>query len=59
MGGAVNAVTSEGGSFRSQDLLTPADPLTYDGSIIRIDPDTGQAPSTTPWWVSARPRTTR
>jgi glucose/arabinose dehydrogenase len=48
VGGTVNAVTSEGGSFRSQDLLTPADPLTYDGSIIRINPDTGLAPAGNP-----------
>ncbi len=33
---------NEGGALRSQDLRTPADPVTLDGSIIRIDPDTGQ-----------------
>src|SRR5688572_23230798 len=34
---------SEGGSLRSQDLLTPGDPTTLDGTIIRIDPDSGAA----------------
>ncbi len=33
---------NEGGALRSQDLRTPADPVTLDGSIIRINPDTGQ-----------------
>ena len=33
----------EGGSMRSQDLLTPADAISFDGTILRIDPDTGAA----------------
>ena len=32
---------AEGGSLRSQDLLTLADPTGLDGSVIRIDPQTG------------------
>jgi glucose/arabinose dehydrogenase len=35
--------TAEGGSLRSQDARTTADPTGLDGSIIRIDPDTGDA----------------
>lgn len=31
----------EGGSMRSQDLLTSGDPVGLNGSVIRIDPDTG------------------
>lgn len=31
-----------GGSLRSQDLLTPEDPVTLDGTIIRVDPETGR-----------------
>ena len=31
----------EGGSMRSQDLLTTGDPAGLDGSVVRIDPDTG------------------
>jgi PKD repeat protein/glucose/arabinose dehydrogenase len=46
VGGALTPPTAEGGALRSQDVLTmPADPaddpLTLDGTIIRIDPDTG------------------
>ena len=32
---------NEGGALRSQDLRTPADPVTLDGSIIAVHPDTG------------------
>jgi glucose/arabinose dehydrogenase/PKD repeat protein len=35
--------TSEGGALRAQDIRTTADPTGLDGSIIRIDPDTGAA----------------
>lgn len=31
----------EGGALRAQDALTPADPQTLDGTILRIDPLTG------------------
>lgn len=40
--------TSEGGAFRSQDLLTDGDPLGWNGSLVRIDPDTGAAPADNP-----------
>jgi glucose/arabinose dehydrogenase len=33
----------QGGALRSQDLGTPGDPVTLDGTIIRIDPATGEA----------------
>jgi glucose/arabinose dehydrogenase/S-formylglutathione hydrolase FrmB len=33
---------NEGGALRSQDLVTPGDPVTLDGSVIRIDAGTGQ-----------------
>ncbi|MDD1751272.1 MAG: PQQ-dependent sugar dehydrogenase, partial [Methanothrix sp.] len=32
---------NQGGALRSQDLRTPADPVTLDGSVIRVHPDTG------------------
>ena len=41
--GAVNVATAEGGMLRSQDIRTGADPLGLDGTVIRIDPDTGLA----------------
>jgi glucose/arabinose dehydrogenase len=33
----------EGGALRSQDLRTSGDLVTLDGSVIRVDPDTGLA----------------
>ncbi|MEP7312887.1 MAG: PQQ-dependent sugar dehydrogenase [Pseudomonadota bacterium] len=35
--------TLQGGSLRSQDLYTDGDPVSYDGTVLRIDPDTGEA----------------
>ena len=40
-GTTLTAPTAEGGSLRSQDLRTTGDPVGLDGSVIRIDPDTG------------------
>ena len=45
-GGSMTPPTAEGGALRSQDVLSmPADPaddpLSLDGTIIRVDPDTG------------------
>ena len=37
------APSAEGGALRAQDLLTPDDPTGLSGSIIRVDPDTGDA----------------
>ena len=47
-GGTQTLPTAEGGSFRSQDLRTTSDPVTLDGSLIRVDPATGAALSTNP-----------
>ena len=35
--------TAEGGALRSQDMRTSGDPVSLDGAVIRIDPDTGAA----------------
>ncbi len=43
----------EGGALRSQDVRTAADPTTLDGTVIRINPDTGLAWPTNPWATSA------
>ncbi|GAA0598668.1 sugar dehydrogenase [Kribbella sandramycini] len=43
VGAQLTPPTAEGGALRSQDLRTSGDPVTLDGSIIRINPDTGQA----------------
>lgn len=42
-GNPFNDPVQEGGAVRSQDLRSPNDPTTLDGSIIRINPDTGAA----------------
>ena len=55
VGGAMTPPTAEGGSLRAQDVRTPGDPVTYDGSIIRIDPDTGAALPTNPLYGGAVP----
>jgi len=41
VGGPMSPPTSEGGALRSQDILTSGDPVTYDGTVLRLDPVTG------------------
>jgi PKD repeat protein/glucose/arabinose dehydrogenase len=48
VGGTMTPPTAEGGSLRSQDLRTTADPTGLNGSVIRIDPDTGAAKADNP-----------
>ena len=45
VGGEMTIPTAEGGALRSQDIRTrgTADSVSLDGTIIRIDPDTGAA----------------
>ncbi|MQY08076.1 PQQ-dependent sugar dehydrogenase [Actinomadura macrotermitis] len=47
-GTGLTAPTAEGGALRAQDRRTTADPTTLDGTIIRIDPDTGKAAAGNP-----------
>ncbi|HEX2506226.1 MAG TPA: PQQ-dependent sugar dehydrogenase, partial [Gaiellaceae bacterium] len=47
-GTALTPPTAEGGALRSQDLRTTADPVSLDGSILRVDPDTGAGLPTNP-----------
>jgi glucose/arabinose dehydrogenase len=45
-GGAGATLTppkAQGGALRSQDLRTSTDPVTLDGTILRVDPSTGKA----------------
>src|SRR4029453_1059897 len=51
--------SAEGGSLRSQDVRTTADPTGLDGSIIRIDPPTGAALPSNPLAASPDPNTRR
>ena len=49
----LNDPANEGGALRSQDILSDNDPTALDGSIIRIDPDTGAAAPGNPFGSSA------
>jgi glucose/arabinose dehydrogenase len=40
-GTALTPPTAEGGALRSQDARTTADPTGLNGSLLRVDPDTG------------------
>ncbi len=59
VGATLTPPTAEGGALRAQDVRTPADPTGLDGSIIRIDPDTGQAAPGNPASSSADLNTRR
>ena len=42
-GATLTPPTAEGGALRSQDLRTSGDPVSLDGTVIRVDPATGAA----------------
>ncbi|MGH7293203.1 MAG: PQQ-dependent sugar dehydrogenase, partial [Myxococcota bacterium] len=44
--------SAEGGSLRSQDIRTSGDPLGFNGSVIRIDPITGEGLASNPLGAS-------
>ncbi|MEE6263453.1 PQQ-dependent sugar dehydrogenase [Plantactinospora sonchi] len=58
-GGAMTPPTAEGGALRAQDLRTPADPTSLDGTVLRLDPLTGAAAPGNPLAASADPNTRR
>ncbi|HEV2903163.1 MAG TPA: PQQ-dependent sugar dehydrogenase [Gaiellaceae bacterium] len=49
----------EGGAFRSQDVRTPSDPTGLDGTVIRIDPATGDAWPSNPLFLDPDPNARR
>jgi glucose/arabinose dehydrogenase len=51
--------SAEGGALRSQDLRTSGDQLGLDGTVIRIDPDTGEGLPGNPMFGSANPNARR
>jgi glucose/arabinose dehydrogenase len=59
VGATLTPPTAEGGALRSQDLRTmplsgdPPDPVTLDGSVLRLNPDTGAAMAGNPLIGSA------
>lgn len=42
VGGTMSPPSAEGGALRSQDVRTSSDPAGLDGTVIRIDPETGE-----------------
>ena len=59
VGAALTPPPAQGGSLRSQDLRSAGDPVSLDGSIIRVDPDTGAAPADNPLAGQADPNARR
>ena len=59
VGGTQTPPRAEGGALRSQDLRTPADPVTLDGAILRVNPTTGKALPTNPLYSRADPNARR
>jgi glucose/arabinose dehydrogenase len=59
VGGSMTPPTAEGGMLRSQDMRTPGDPTTLDGSLIRVDPATGLALPSNPNFGSSDPNARR
>ena len=59
VGTALAPPSAEGGALRAQDVRSSADPASLDGSLIRIDPDTGVAAPGNPQFGSTDPNTRR
>jgi glucose/arabinose dehydrogenase len=59
VGAALAPPTAEGGALRSQDLRTTGDPVTLDGTIIRVDPATGAALADNPLATNSDPNARR
>ena len=59
VGGTQTPPTAQGGALRSQDLRTSADPVTLDGSVIKINPTTGAGLASNPNGSSSDPNTRR
>jgi glucose/arabinose dehydrogenase len=65
VGEALTPPSAEGGSLRSQDVRTPENPITHadptslDGSVIRIDPETGAGFPGNPMAASSDPNARR
>jgi glucose/arabinose dehydrogenase len=58
-GTPLSAPAAEGGALRAQDLRSPADPAGLDGSIIRVDPETGEGMAGNPGFDSTDRNTRR
>ena len=59
VGGAMTPPTAEGGALRSQDVRTTGDPTGLDGTILRVNPDTGAGLPDNPLGLSSDPNARR
>jgi glucose/arabinose dehydrogenase len=59
VGADLEPPTAEGGALRSQDIQTSGDPAGLDGTIIRVNPDTGAGMPDNPFAASADPNKRR
>ncbi len=58
-GATLTPPAAEGGALRSQDLRTAGDPVSLDGTVIRVDPATGAGLPTNPLAGNADPNARR
>ena len=58
-GSVLTPPTAEGGALRAQDLRTASDPATLDGTILRLDPNTGAAMAGNPFISNSDPNARR
>ncbi len=59
LGGDQTPPSAEGGALRSQDIRTTADPTSLDGSVLRVDPNTGAGLPDNPLASSSDPNARR
>jgi glucose/arabinose dehydrogenase len=59
VGGVMTPPTADGGAMRSQDVATGGDQTALDGTIIRVDPETGEGLPDNPRASSSDPDTRR
>ena len=59
VGGSMTPPTAQGGALRSQDVRSSGDPTSLDGSLLRLDPNTGAAMPDNPNAFSPDPNTRR
>lgn len=59
VGGSQTPPSAQGGALRSQDLRSSGDPVGLDGTIIRVDPATGQGLPGNPLYLSTDPNARR
>jgi glucose/arabinose dehydrogenase/PKD repeat protein len=59
VGATLTRPTAEGGALRSQDLRTSGDPVSLDGAILRVNPDTGAAMPDNPLFSNSDPNARR